>query len=126
MFKLIKKSGYDSHLGVCDDSVCNSILSSASSSVKSNIDLALKYLTQINKTTCGSYADVTLFVYDNIGEYPVCSIPGVMLPLKHFVPSCEYDEYRFFTSSGQNELQSYVNDSNQHINILSMLYQHGL
>lgn len=42
----------------------------------------------------GTCADVTIYVYNDLYEYPLFSIPGVMLPLRAY-PDSSYDGYVF-------------------------------
>jgi hypothetical protein len=69
-----------------------------------DIDQALYTLINLDssETSEGSKADVTIFVYDKICEYPVFSAPGVMLPYDAFDNTHSYDEYRLCISSDDN------------------------
>lgn len=95
IFRLVKTSGYYGHIGVYDIQSFYNILS-AYDIIKSTIenDLDKLYNKSLSEKN-GSFADVTLYVYDEVCEYPIFSVPGVMLPGKAYISNPEYDDYYF-------------------------------
>lgn len=90
IFRLVKTSGYYGHIGVYDKESFDNILKT--STIENDLDeLYIKSLSEKN----GSFADVTLYVYDEVCEYPIFSVPGVMLPGKAYTSNPEYDDYYF-------------------------------
>ena len=95
IFKLVKTSGYYGHLGVYDSSSIQNILNQYGTSISTiERDLDLLYNKSISEDN-GSFADATLYVYDEVCEYPILSVPGVMIPGKpyHTQPEPIYNEY---------------------------------
>ena len=95
IFRLIKTSGYYGHLGIYDSTSLNNVLSiygMSKSTIGQDLDkLYNKSLSEKN----GSYADVTLYVYDEVCEYPMFSIPGVMIPGKPYISNQKYDDQKY-------------------------------
>lgn len=88
-FTMIRRTPHVSHL-FCDTSTeLNSILSYMNIIRGTTIE-TLNELTQERYEVEGTMADVTLFVYNTLCEYPMYSTPGVMIPIES-----SYDEYRF-------------------------------
>ena len=95
IFRLVKTSGYYGHIGAYDDKSFKNILSYYGIT-KSTIENALDELYQMSLSyKNGSFADVTLYVYDEVCEYPIFSVPGVMLPGKASTSNTEYADYYF-------------------------------
>lgn len=95
IFRLVKTSGYYGHIGVYDNQSFYNVLSVydiTRSTIENDLDkLYNKSLSEKN----GSFADVTLYVYDEVCEYPLFSVPGVMLPGSPYTSTPEYDDYYF-------------------------------
>lgn len=122
-FTLIKISEYGSHIGVYDASTLNAMFEYYGQT-KSDIYTDLSYLYNVTtkQTTdssiyreYGSFADVTLYVYDDVCEYPVMSIPGVMLPERLYYNNVKYDTYSFVPTTNKSlelsqKLQSICNN----------------
>lgn len=102
IFRLVKTSGYYGHIGVYDEKSFENILKYydiTKSTIENDLDeLYTKSLPDKNGSFAyknGSFADVTLYVYDEVCEYPIFSVPGVMLPGKAYTSNPEYDDYYF-------------------------------
>ena len=107
IFRLVKTSGYYGHIGVYDSQSLDGALSAygiTRSTIENDLDiLYTKSLSEKN----GSFADVTLYVYDEVCEYPLFSIPGVMLPGKPYTSNPEYDDYYFMpTPSSKTDAET--------------------
>ena len=101
IFMLVKTSGYNAHLGVYDWSSVYYMLMKYGQTWLSGIGPDLDLLFNKNATDPnGSFADVTLYVYDELCEYPVASIPGVMLPGVAYGKATDYDTYFFMPVNG--------------------------
>lgn len=101
IFMLVKTSGYNAHLGVYDWSSVDYMLMKYGQMLISGIGPDLDLLFNKNATDPnGSFADVTLYVYDELCEYPVASIPGVMLPGVAYGKATDYDTYYFMPVNG--------------------------
>ena len=95
IFRLAKTSGYYAHMGVYDlTSFLNTIKAySINQTSIENYLLELRRKSESSKN--GSFVDVTLYVYDEVCEYPIFSIPGVMIPDVLHQEDDIYDEYLF-------------------------------
>ena len=104
IFMLIKTSGYSAHLGLYD---YNSVFVAFNQYGQTNIPpLGSSFDLLFNKNETepnGSFADATLYVYDELCEYPVASIPGIMLPGSAYGKSTKYDTYFFMPVNGSEE-----------------------
>lgn len=128
IFKLVKTSGYKSHMGIYDlISVIQMFNAYPGISRSSNIadDLTKLYWLSVPDSSDGiqalpngTFADVTLYVYDEMCEYPVASIPGVMLPGKVYFSNNKYDEYYFMPIST-------VNKTSEELSILLSTYSYS-
>lgn len=96
IFRLVKTSGYYGHIGIYDKESFDNVLSAydiTKSTIEKDLDqLYNKSLSEKN----GSFADVMLYVYDEVCEYPLFSVPGVMLPGTPYISNPDgYDDYYF-------------------------------
>lgn len=110
IFRLVKTSGYYGHMGVYDNNSLNNVLSAyglTKSTIENNLnELYNKSLSEKN----GSFADVTLYVYDEVCEYPLFSVPGVMLPGKPYTSNPDYDDYYFMPTPSSKTDDSSLSD----------------
>jgi hypothetical protein len=101
IFMLVKTSGYNAHLGVYDWSSVYYMLIQYGQRWLTDIGYDLDLLFNKNENDPnGSFADVTLYVYDELCEYPVASIPGIMLPGVAYEKANDYDTYFFMPVNG--------------------------